>query len=55
MMKVKQKISICFRSDCGAKDFADIRTCIATMQKQGISIYKAIVEAVLGSPKLLSA
>jgi transposase len=55
MVKVKQKISGCFRSEQGAKDFADIRSYIATMQKQGYSIIQAIEEALMGYPKKLLA
>lgn len=50
MMKVKQKISGCFRSKKGASNFADIRSYIATMKKQGISIIQALRAAVQGSP-----
>jgi transposase len=55
MVKVKQKISGCFRSEQSAKDFADIRTYIATMQKQGYTIIQAIEDAILGYPKKLLA
>lgn len=54
MMKVKQKISGCFRSEQGAKDFADIRSYIATAKKQGISIIKALSAAIQGSPMNLT-
>lgn len=50
MMKVKQKISGCFRSEQGAKDFAVIRSYIATMKKQGHSIMQALAAAVQGTP-----
>lgn len=50
MMKVKQKISGCFRSEQGAKDFADIRSYISTMKKQGIPIMQALAAAIQGSP-----
>jgi transposase len=50
MMKVKQKISGCFRSEQGAKDFADIRSYLATAKKQGISIIKALSAAMQGMP-----
>lgn len=50
MMKVKQKISGCFRSEQGAKDFATIRSYIATMKKQGIPIMQALAAAIQGSP-----
>jgi transposase len=55
MMKVKQKISGCFRSEQGAKDFAAIRSYIATMQKHGVSIIHAIKEALNGTPRLVWA
>lgn len=50
MMKVKQKISGCFRSEQGAKNFADIRSYIATAKKQGLSIIKALSAALQGRP-----
>ena len=55
MMKVKQKVSGCFRSEQGAKDFATIRSYIATMHKQGYSIFEAMETAISGNPiKLLA-
>lgn len=50
MMKVKQKISGCFRSEQGAKDFADIRSYISTMKKQGQPIMQALAAAIQGYP-----
>jgi transposase len=50
MMKVKQKISGGFRSEQGAKDFADIRSYIATMKKQNHSILDALAAVINGSP-----
>lgn len=55
MMKVKQKISGCFRSQQGARDFADIRSYIATLKKQGISIIEALGAAIKGTPLFSSA
>jgi len=46
MMKVKQKISGCFTSTQGAKDFADIRSYIASAQKQGIVIRYPVEVAI---------
>lgn len=54
MMKVKQKISGCFRSKDGADWFATIRSYIDTMRKQGHSIIEAISKAIAGKPISLS-
>jgi transposase len=50
MMKVKQKISGCFRSEQGAHDFATIRSYISTMKKQGVSIIQALAAAIKSAP-----
>jgi transposase len=43
MMKLKQKISGCFRSVQGANDFMVIRTLIATAKKQGWGIIQSLM------------
>jgi transposase len=48
MMKLKQKISGCFRSEQGAVDFATIRSYISTMKKQGKNIFDALDDPVCG-------
>jgi transposase len=48
MMKLKQKISGCFRSEKGAVDFATIRSYISTMKKQGKNIFDALDDPVCG-------
>ena len=51
MMKVRQKISGGFRSEQGARDFAVIRSLIATAKKQGWNIIHTLTQ----SPALLIA
>jgi transposase len=50
MMKVKQKISGCFRTWQGAEVFAVVRTYLATARKQGISMLQAAYLAFSGTP-----
>ena len=50
MMKVRQKVSGCFRTLQGAKDFCRIRGYISTVRKQGHNVLQAISKAVLGKP-----
>jgi transposase len=50
MVKLKQKISGCFRSLNGAQVFCRIRSYISTVRKQGYSILHAIECALLHNP-----
>ena len=50
MMKVKQKISGTFRTSLGAEIFADLRSYISTVRKQGLNVLDAIRNALLGQP-----
>jgi transposase len=50
MMKLKQKISGCFRSPDGALMFCRIRSYLSTLRKQGVNIWDAIVEIFMGTP-----
>jgi transposase len=50
MIKVKQKVSGCFRSKEGADCFARIRGYISTMKKQCKNIMDALISAMQGQP-----
>ena len=42
MIKLKQKVSGCFRTEKGAHDFASSRSFISTIQKQGLNVFQSI-------------
>mgnify|MGYP000005486022 CR=1 FL=1 len=48
MMKVKQKVSGCFRSETGAQKFVRIRTLLSTARKQGWKIIDTIADVFNG-------
>lgn len=50
MMKLKQKISGCFRSEDGARMFCRIRGYLSTLRKQGHSVLDALVQLFMGDP-----
>ena len=50
MMKVKQKVSVCFRTVEGAERFASIRGYISTARKNSKNIFEAIKDAFNGDP-----
>ena len=50
MIKVKQKISGCFRTLSGAQVFARIRSYLSTCRKQGRNLWEACYYAVIGQP-----
>ena len=50
MMKLKQKISGCFRSADGARQFCRIRGYIATLRKQGLNVLDALFNLFACSP-----
>jgi transposase len=49
MMKVKQKISGCFRSMNGAEIFARIRSYIVTARKQCVNVFDALTNLFMGN------
>ncbi len=55
MMKVKQKVSGGFRTDEGAKEFAVIRTMIATARKKGWNIITSLLQDTQSLIKGLSS
>ena len=52
MIKVRQKISGCFRTLQGARNFARIRSYISTARKHGLNILKSLEDALCGKPFL---
>lgn len=50
MIKVKQKISGCFRTLFGAQIFARIRSYLSTCRKQGRNLWEACYQLVIGQP-----
>jgi transposase len=50
MIKVKQKISGCFRTLAGAQCFARIRSYLSTCRKQGLNLWDACFQAAIGQP-----
>ncbi|OUC15927.1 MAG: transposase [Alkalinema sp. CACIAM 70d] len=50
MMKLKQKISGCFRSEDGARMFCRIRGYLSTLRKQHINLFDALVALFSGHP-----
>jgi len=55
MIKVRQKISGCFRTLRGAQIFCRIRSYLNTCRKQGHNLWQALQSAVSGAPFIPSA
>jgi transposase len=50
MMKVKQKVSGCFRTLQGAQRFSTLRSYLSTARKHRLSMFSALVDAFSGTP-----
>ena len=53
MVKVKTKVSGCFRSEEGAQEYITIMSYIGSARKHGINAFTAICEALNGNPNII--
>lgn len=53
MVKIKTKVSGCFRSMQGAQEYLTIMSYVGTAKKHGINAYEAIQNAIAGTPDLI--
>jgi transposase len=50
MVKLQQKISGCFRTSDGARNFCRVRSYLSTARKQGYSLLSSLERAFIGKP-----
>jgi transposase len=55
MIKVKTKVSGCFRSNDGASNYLKIMSYVGTAKKHGYSGFEAIQKAISGNPDFIFA
>jgi len=53
MIKVKTKVSGCFRSNDGAKNYLKIMSYVGTAKKHGFNAFEAIQQAISGNPNFI--
>ena len=53
MVKVKTKVSGCFRNEEGAQEYLTIMSYIGSARKHGINAFTAIREALNGTPDII--
>ena len=53
MINVKTKVSGCFRTEEGARDYQKIMSYVGTAHKQGYNAYEAIKKAISGHPNFI--
>lgn len=53
MVKVKTKVSGCFRNESGANEYLTIMSCVGTARKHGINAFTTIREALNGNTEVI--